>query len=53
MKEIGAYAFYGCNNLVLTLPEELTSIGKESFKGSGIKEVHIPASVQIIGEGAF
>ena len=49
LKEIGEHAFYGCNNFVLTLPEGLTSIGNEWFKGSGIKEVQIPASVQTIG----
>ena len=53
LREIGRGAFYGCKNIVLTLPEGLTSIGKELFKGSGIKEVHIPASVQSIGGYAF
>ena len=53
LMEIGKDAFCECSNLVLMLPEGLTSIGKEWFKGSGIKEVHIPASVQSIGENAF
>ena len=53
LMEIGKDAFYGCTNFIIKLPEGLASIGKEWFKENGIKEVHIPASVQTIGEGAF
>ena len=53
LREIGEDAFKGCNNLVLTLPEGLTSIGEEWFKESGINEISIPASVRNIGKSAF
>lgn len=37
---IGHYAFKGCVNLkALTLPENIVSVGKESFSGCGIKYV--------------
>ena len=53
LKEIGKDAFYQCNSLVLVLSEGLESIGREWFRGSGINEARIPASVQSIGQGAF
>ena len=32
---------------------EVTSIGKEAFKGSGITSIYIPDSIKTIGAGAF
>ena len=47
--------FYGCVSLVkITLPEQITSIGKSSFYGcSNLKKITIPDSVTSIGEVAF
>ena len=33
--------------------KNLTSIGKNAFKGSRIIEIRVPANVQTIEEGAF
>ena len=45
LKEIGKDVFNECCNLILMLPEGLTNIGEDWFKGSGIKEVYIPVSM--------
>ena len=53
-KTIEAEAFKDYKNLTnLTLEEGVTSIGKDTFKGSGVQEVSIPKSVTTIEEGAF
>lgn len=48
-------AFYGCSGLAhLTLPENLTDIGKYAFyQCSGLKEISLPNSVTGIGQYAF
>ncbi len=51
---ISGSCFDTCYNLEeLTLPESLTSIAKEAFVGSYIKELTIQAAVTEIGENAF
>ncbi len=54
VKTIGNNAFVGCTNIkTLVLHEGLVSIGNEAFDNTGIKELHLPASVKYIGEDAF
>ena len=60
MQTIGESAFEYCENLqkiTFTKDSQLKEIGKRVFAGfwnaSKLIEVHIPASVQVIGEGAF
>ena len=55
LKEIGAYAFYDCENLVsVTIPNSVTSIGKEAFRDcSSLTSITIPNSVTSIGSYAF
>lgn len=54
LKEIGADAFDGTDLVDVTLPDGLTTIGRWAFAQSDIIEtVTIPASVSMIGEGAF
>ncbi|MDE5755433.1 MAG: leucine-rich repeat protein [Oscillospiraceae bacterium] len=51
---IGKDAFCRCKSLTdITLPETLISIGEQAFENSGITEITIPASVEIIKNGAF
>ena len=51
---IGYQAFKDKTNLhTVNLPSTLTTIEQESFKNSGLTEIHIPASVTFIGKGAF
>ena len=52
---IGAYAFYGCVNLVnVTLPEGLTRIGEYAFKGcSSLGRVEILQGMTTLGYRAF
>ena len=53
--EIGAEAFYGCENLEkIVLPSTLTKIGDGAFDGcSALTELVIPPSVTSIGDRAF
>ena len=45
--------FSGCSSLYdIILPESVTSIGEEAFKGSGIWNIDMP-NVDSIGQGAF
>ena len=54
VKMIGDYAFSGCSALTtLTLNEGLTSVGKQAFGGTGIKELSVPASLTEVGDYAF
>lgn len=41
------------NQIVVHLPDTITSIGNKAFMHSGISAINIPLSVQIIGTGAF
>lgn len=52
---IGAYAFYGCVNLIdITLPEGLTKIGQYAFKGcSALGRVEILSGMTTLGAYAF
>lgn len=52
---IGAYAFYGCVNLIdITLPEGLTAIGEYAFKGcSALGRVEILSGMTTLGRSAF
>ena len=52
---IGAYAFYGCVNLIdITLPEGLTAIGEYAFKGcSALGRVEILSGMTTLGDEAF
>ena len=52
--------FYGCTSLkTVSLPRNLKSIGEKAFKGSGLEELWIPATVEVIyqdggsGSGSF
>lgn len=52
---IGAYAFYGCVNLIdITLPEGLTAIGRYAFKGcAALGRVEILSGMTTLGAYAF
>lgn len=52
---IGAYSFYGCDNLVsIDLPKSLTGIGAFAFYGCPIlSSIDIPEGVIRINDGAF
>ena len=52
---IGAYAFYGCVNLIdITLPEGLTAIGEYAFKGcSALGRVEVLSGMTTLGRSAF
>ena len=41
------------NGAILVIPEGVTNIGDNAFKGANIKSVKIPSSVTEIGKGAF
>ncbi len=52
--KIGDSAFYGASGLTaVTLPNGLTSIGRQSFASSGITNLVTPSSVTSIGDWAF
>ena len=60
LKEIGDGAFSGITGSLgdedgkLTIPDTVTTIGKDAFKGTdSIKDVTIPSSVESLGSGAF
>ena len=48
LKEIGQHAFQECGSLTISLPEGIEVISEGCFYSSGVKEVHIPASVKRI-----
>ena len=51
---IGGYTFTNCKKLTsIDLPETVTYIGAEAFKGSGLKQIVIPAGVTDIDSFAF
>ena len=52
--KIYAHAFEHCSNLTfVTIPDNVTSIGKFAFRASGLTSVTIPNSVTTIGERVF
>ena len=56
IKKIGERAFYACkdlNNLTFEENSQLTTIGKEAFSLSALKNIVIPKSVTNIEESAF
>jgi hypothetical protein len=54
LTEIPGRAFYECKTLVgITIPNGVTSIGREAFEDSGLTSVTIPSSVTSIGRWAF
>jgi len=54
VKEIYAYAFYGCQIEELKLPDGLETIGEKAFMYSkNLKTLEIPKSVKSIGAEAF
>ena len=51
---IGKNAFWGCNDLDITIPSKVTSIGDYAFYGcDGITSITLPNSVTSIGKFAF
>ena len=51
---MGQLIFYDCNNLrTISLPEGLWYIDSGCFSTSGIKEIIIPNSVEVIESNAF
>ena len=51
---MGQYIFYDCDNLrTISLPEGLWYIDSGCFSTSGIKEIIIPNSVEVIESNAF
>ncbi len=54
LKEIGADAFSECFKLKeFKFPSKLKKLGARSFLGTKPEKIHIPASVESIGKGAF
>lgn len=54
MKEIGEYAFNGCNVLFVNVPEGVTSIGEQAFRNCRkMTSVTLPESLTKVGAGAF
>ena len=51
---IGVKAFTDCTNLqTIKLSKNVSTISEQAFKSAAITEIHIPASVQLIGKHAF
>ena len=54
LTSLGNDTFEGCKKLEkLELPSTVEFIGYDAFAYSAIKEIHIPASVNYVGDGAF
>lgn len=54
IEEIGEYAFYECFALKsIDLPENLKTIGRGAFIGSGLESITLPEGLQSIGNEAF
>lgn len=53
-EKIMPYVFMGCTGLTsMEIPSNVTYIGMQSFKGSGLTEITVPDSVINIMDGAF
>lgn len=51
---IGAYAFYGCENLTsFTIDSQITNINNYAFANSGLESITIPESVNYVSSTAF
>lgn len=51
---LGDYMFVECTALTsITIPESVTTLGYGAFRGSGIKEIEIPAGIEAILSGTF
>lgn len=51
---LGEYMFAECTALTsITIPESVTTLGYSVFRGSGIKEIEIPAGIEAIPNWAF
>lgn len=54
MAEIPMFTFDGCDSLeTIDIPDSVTSLGSQSFRGTALKEVTIPASVIKIQNEVF
>ena len=54
MTDIGAYSFYGCENLTsITIPNGVTRIGSGSFRDAGLTSITLPDGVKYIESIAF
>lgn len=54
LKHIGNWAFCGCGKLkTLELPPELGEIGIRALSGTAVTQIHIPATLGKIGDGAL
>ena len=54
VQTIGNYAFYGCSQLTsVTIPEGVTSIGQQAFRGSAVNTVSLPGTLTTIDTYAF
>ena len=52
--ELADLAFKNCSGLtMITIPNSVTSIGKEAFGGTSLRSIVVPASVNKIGDRAF
>jgi len=51
---IGARAFEGCEKLKsVRIPDKCASIDDYAFWETQIKELHLPAAIRVVGDGAF
>lgn len=54
LETIGKYAFDYCSALTeITIPDNVTTIGEGAFRGSGLKKIVFPKSVQYIEQDAL
>lgn len=54
LEHLGASAFAGCPALEeIELPPRLRMIGEYAFFSTGLQEIHLPASLSILGRGAL
>ncbi len=54
VERVGSAAFRDCKKLVeVTLPETVKALEHEAFLDSGLTHIHLPASLETIGENAL